>query len=65
MTLRIWDLERSTCTSVLEGHTEWVTRIEKLDEKWILSASDDRTIKLWNISEREYKKKLKRTYLGH
>lgn len=51
--LQIWDLSNGkpaekTCT--LEGHNDWVSCCSVLhasDKLWILSGSDDHTLKLW------------------
>jgi|GEM_PF-1779656 len=35
----------------MEGHSHWVTSVVAIDEKRLASASDDKTIKLWNIQD--------------
>ena len=35
---------------VLKGHANAITKLVKLDEENIASASDDKTVKIWNIN---------------
>src|SRR5262249_20338003 len=34
---------------VLEGHTDWVTAVAVLDGRRAVSASDDRTLRVWDL----------------
>lgn len=37
---------------MLQGHEDWVTDVSfSQDGKWLMSASNDCTIRLWNIAE--------------
>ena len=47
--------------SFYKGHRDWVRSLIKLDENTIVSASDDNTIKIWNLKE----KKVLATLEGH
>jgi WD40 repeat protein/archaellum biogenesis ATPase FlaH len=61
-TLQIWNLDRSECTHILEGHTDTVTSIViTLDGKNLISGSHDKTLKIWDL----YSKKLLKTLEGH
>ena len=40
------------CLRVLEGHTHWVTNvIFSYDNQWVVSSSNDNTIRYWDVSE--------------
>lgn len=48
-TLRLWDLEHSTCTTKFNGHTADVLSVAfSADNRQIISCGRDKTIKLWN-----------------
>src|ERR1700733_8595627 len=47
--IKIWNLNSEKCISNLEGHTNWVLKIIKLNSSEIASCSWDKTIKIWNI----------------
>jgi WD40 repeat protein len=47
-TIHIADLN-GTVLQTFTGHTNWVWQVIKLDEQTIASASEDQSIKIWNI----------------
>ncbi|KAK2162040.1 hypothetical protein NP493_1544g00031 [Ridgeia piscesae] len=48
----IWDVTNSTQKLKLQGHVGWVEDVcFSADQKWVLSCSKDKTIRLWNIME--------------
>lgn len=47
-TLRVWNTLASTCFKVLAGHTAAVTCVRWSGENAVYSASQDRTIKVWD-----------------
>ncbi|KAG8623858.1 hypothetical protein KVT40_008834 [Elsinoe batatas] len=54
-TIRVYDLRSSTkCTFLLRGHTDWVNAV-KIDSasRTLLSASDDCTVRLWDLDTRQ------------
>lgn len=50
-TIKIWNLDNSSCVKSLIGHTNWVTTIQifKMNPKILISASYDHNIKFWNL----------------
>lgn len=51
--LRAWDLETGQMTRVLEGHSGRVNALAILDRRRIVSASADRTLRLWDLDSLE------------
>lgn len=48
-TIRLWDMAGKELTS-LRGHKDWVSSVAfSPDNKWLASASHDRTVKVWNL----------------
>ena len=49
-TLKIWDLDRGTCTSTLKGHDDriWAVAVTP-DGKRAVSGANDDTVKLWDL----------------
>ena len=42
-------METGLLINTLTGHTSWVTSVAiSSDNKYIISGSDDKTIKIWN-----------------
>lgn len=61
--LRIWDLERGADLHTLTGHRDAVNAVALLpDGIQILSASDDRTIKVWDM---KWRRAALRVLTGH
>ncbi|XP_064314251.1 WD repeat-containing protein 88 [Phalacrocorax carbo] len=51
-TIAIWDTEAGYKKLSLKGHWDWVTDVAiSKTKKWILSASKDSTLGLWNIEK--------------
>lgn len=52
--IKIWDATNGDSLQILKGHDSWVTcAIFSKDDRYIISSSDDRTVKLWNIETGE------------
>ena len=60
-TIRVWDFQDKS-SFVLRGHTDWVNAV-KVDaaSRTLISASDDCTIRLWDLDTRQCLK----SYEGH
>ncbi|XP_018426248.1 PREDICTED: WD repeat-containing protein 88 [Nanorana parkeri] len=53
-TIVVWDVNSACKKLVLKGHTDWVLDVAmSTNQKWILSASKDSTLRLWNIENCE------------
>ena len=51
-TIKLWDLEKSTCVLTLKGHTNWVRSVVfHPGGQFIISASDDKTIRVWDLTK--------------
>ncbi len=48
-TIKIWNFPNIVLSAILEGHTEDVYCLEKINKDTILSCSSDKTIKKWNL----------------
>ncbi|KAM6300488.1 WD repeat-containing protein 88 [Aegotheles albertisi] len=49
-TIAVWDRDAGYKKLSLKGHWDWVTDVAiSQNKKWILSASKDSTLRLWNI----------------
>jgi WD40 repeat protein len=49
-TLIVWNLEKKTRTRTLQGHTAWVTAALFLTDRYLASASQDGTIRVWDVA---------------
>ena len=48
-TIKIWNYESGECIRTLRGHSDCVRDIKWImNTEYIVSASDDRTLKIWN-----------------
>lgn len=47
--LKLWDVGKGKCLTTLKGHENWLTAVLFLDERQAISASDDGTVRVWNI----------------
>lgn len=51
--VQLWDVGSGVCLFTLHGHDNWVRGvIFHPAGKYILSASDDKTIRIWDISNK-------------
>jgi WD40 repeat protein len=48
-TIVVWNLDNSMLEQQLYGHTASVNGVAVVDANRIVSASDDRTLKVWNL----------------
>ncbi len=46
--MKIWDLDKKKSIATLEGHTNLVTSVVKLNDKQIASGSLDQTVRVWD-----------------
>lgn len=62
-TIKIWDFSKDkfTCIKTLEGHTRCINRLSVLNDKTLVSAADDSTVKIWDVDSGE----CKATLCGH
>ena len=51
--IKIWDLETYKCIKILEGHSDMVRYLEVTSDGDLLSCSDDKTVKQWDIETGE------------
>ncbi|PVD21137.1 hypothetical protein C0Q70_19303 [Pomacea canaliculata] len=52
LSIVVWDVENKMQKLKLQGHAGWVTDVHfSLDQKWLLSCSKDKTVRMWNIEE--------------
>jgi WD40 repeat protein len=52
--IRLWDPETGACQKTLVGHTYWATAVVfSPDGKTLVSALDDKTIRLWDLATGE------------
>jgi len=64
--IKIWDTNNSKCDLTISGHTSWVRHMAMLPDGRIVSASDDKTLKIWNIDTHNEKlKSCDLTLTGH
>ncbi|XP_005020072.4 WD repeat-containing protein 88 isoform X1 [Anas platyrhynchos] len=54
-TIAIWETDAGYKKLSLKGHCDWVTDVAiSENKKWILSASKDSTLRLWNIEKMDH-----------
>ena len=64
-TAHIWDTETDKCIINLEGHTDWVRTVYfSPDGTKIVTASYDRTAKIWDIPQKKSFFKCKKFWGG-
>jgi COMPASS component SWD3 len=65
-TVRVWDTASSQCSVVMRGHTSRVWDVDS-DAKGdrLLSASGDRTVKIWDWQKKEDSERLVATLSGN
>lgn len=60
--IRLWEVESGKFVRVFSGHTDWCYSASfSPDEKYLVTASDDKTIRLWEVESGE----CLRIYEGH
>eukprot|EP01132_Coremiostelium_polycephalum_P004049 gene4049-5068_t len=59
-TIQIWDQQLNSI-QIYQGHTGVINQIQVVNDNYILSASDDNTIRVFSIENSEFK----RVFLGH
>lgn len=59
-TIKVWDVERATCSQTCRGHREGVWSVEfSKDGKTLLSGSPDSTLCLWDVRSGKAAKAMK------
>ncbi len=51
LTLRLWNTENRECIAVMKGHMDSIVSVVLLPGNCVLSASKDRTLLFWDISD--------------
>lgn len=59
--IRIWSIPDGQCLGILKGHDDAVESLAFLDDRRLVSASDDGTLRIWSLDNFTEEKKL----LGH
>ena len=50
--MRLWNVETRSKDTLIAGHTEAVYTVRiSSDNKWIVSGSGDKTVRLWNLEQ--------------
>ena len=52
--IKIYDINTMKIDAILKGHSNAVAYLTLLDNKKLLSASDDLTMKIWNLYQKKY-----------
>ena len=50
-TIRLWNIEKNECIGTLTGHTSYLWVINELKNNKLISGSDDRQCKVWDLKE--------------
>ena len=51
--IRLWQPETGACVGMLQGHRDAVRACVALDEHTLVTASDDQTVRIWDVLEQE------------
>jgi WD40 repeat protein len=52
--IKVWDMQNGTELRSLRGHTDWISSVAfGADSRFIVSASVDKTVKIWELSNDE------------
>jgi WD40 repeat protein len=61
----IWEVEKGAVSRLAEGHTAWITAVEALpDNRGAVSASGDKTLKIWNLEARSEERRPAHAYFA-
>ena len=50
--IALWDIEKKAFIAKLTGHQGWVRNVINFKNKFLISSSDDHTIRFWNVDTR-------------
>ncbi|MCC6979258.1 MAG: serine/threonine protein kinase, partial [Candidatus Melainabacteria bacterium] len=50
-TVRLWDVDSGEEVKVMNGHTNWVTKVRFISVDKILSGGLDKTFRVWDVDE--------------
>ncbi len=50
--IALWNINDNNCKYKFKGHNGWVNSLAKCNEKIFASASNDKTIRIWNYKEK-------------
>ena len=51
--IKIWDLQTLKCIQTLDGHSNLICSLESITNEFLLSCSEDQSVKLWNVNTGE------------
>eukprot|EP00913_Durusdinium_trenchii_P029685 g27823.t1 len=64
-TAKLWNIKTQQCVHTLKGHHTYITSATlSPDANWLLTASWDRSVKLWSLTQKKNRKCAK-TFQGH